>query len=111
MVGVAQLVRAPDCGSGGRGFETRHSPHALGRPNFTGISVDSLTSWCAHATLKESFCGESVDDRLVGNVSQGSGRRRFEQRLLRLQGWLERSGWIYGIWKGAGSSILAVEFF
>ena len=29
MVGVAQLVRAPDCGSGGRGFETRHSPHLL----------------------------------------------------------------------------------
>ena len=28
MVGVAQLVRAPDCGSGGRGFETRHSPHS-----------------------------------------------------------------------------------
>ena len=27
MVGVAQLVRAPDCGSGGRGFETRHPPH------------------------------------------------------------------------------------
>jgi hypothetical protein len=23
---VAQLVRAPDCGSGGRGFETPHSP-------------------------------------------------------------------------------------
>ena len=29
MVGVAQLVRAPDCGSGGRGFETRHPPHFL----------------------------------------------------------------------------------
>ena len=27
MVIVAQLVRAPDCGSGGRGFETHHSPH------------------------------------------------------------------------------------
>ena len=27
MVGVAQLVRAPDCGSGGRGFDPRHSPH------------------------------------------------------------------------------------
>lgn len=26
MVIVAQLVRAPDCGSGGRGFETPHSP-------------------------------------------------------------------------------------
>lgn len=23
---VAQLVRAPDCGSGGRGFDSRHSP-------------------------------------------------------------------------------------
>ena len=27
MAGVAQLVRALDCGSGGRGFETHHSPH------------------------------------------------------------------------------------
>ncbi len=27
VVGVAQLVRAPDCGSGGRGFNSRHSPH------------------------------------------------------------------------------------
>jgi DNA-binding MarR family transcriptional regulator len=29
MAGVAQLVRAPDCGSGGRRFETGHSPHIL----------------------------------------------------------------------------------
>lgn len=27
MVCVAQMVRAPDCDSGGRGFEPRHSPH------------------------------------------------------------------------------------
>ena len=27
MVVVAQLVRAPDCGSGGRRFETGLSPH------------------------------------------------------------------------------------
>jgi hypothetical protein len=26
MVRVAQVVRAPDCGSGGRGFESRLSP-------------------------------------------------------------------------------------
>ena len=26
MVGVVQSVRAPDCGSGGRGFESHHSP-------------------------------------------------------------------------------------
>lgn len=27
MADVAQLVRAPGCGSGGRGFETRRLPH------------------------------------------------------------------------------------
>ena len=26
MVVVAQLVRAPDCGSGGRGFDSHHPP-------------------------------------------------------------------------------------
>jgi hypothetical protein len=28
MAGVAHLVRALGCGSGGSGFETRHSPHS-----------------------------------------------------------------------------------
>lgn len=27
MVGVAQLVRAPGCGPGGRGFKSLRSPH------------------------------------------------------------------------------------
>ena len=27
MVGIAQLVRAPGCGPGGRGFEPHYSPH------------------------------------------------------------------------------------
>src|SRR5438477_11611331 len=31
-VAVAQLVRAPDCGSGGRGFESRQSPLCQTRP-------------------------------------------------------------------------------
>ena len=30
MVNVAQLVRAPDCGSGGRGFKSHLSPKAFG---------------------------------------------------------------------------------
>ena len=29
MVGVAQLVRAPGCGPGGRGFNSLHSPQIL----------------------------------------------------------------------------------
>ena len=27
MADVAQLVRAPACGAGGRGFKSHHSPH------------------------------------------------------------------------------------
>ena len=44
MVGVAQLVRAPDCGSGGRGFETRHSPHSLTRS--TPLGDQELKEFC-----------------------------------------------------------------
>jgi hypothetical protein len=29
VVGVAQLVRVPDCGSGGRGFKSHHPPQFL----------------------------------------------------------------------------------
>ncbi len=29
MAGVAQLVRAPVCGTGGRGFNSHHSPHSI----------------------------------------------------------------------------------
>ena len=29
MVGIAQLVSAPDCGSGGRGFESLYPPWSL----------------------------------------------------------------------------------
>ena len=29
MVGVAQMVRVPGCGPGGRGFDPLHSPHYL----------------------------------------------------------------------------------
>jgi hypothetical protein len=32
MVSVAQLVRAPGCGPGGRGFESLHSPHEFFSP-------------------------------------------------------------------------------
>ncbi|SVC98448.1 uncharacterized protein METZ01_LOCUS351302 [marine metagenome] len=29
MVGVAQQVRAPGCGPGGRGFKSHRSPHGV----------------------------------------------------------------------------------
>ena len=46
---VAQLVRAPDCGSGGRGFETRLSPQVLkvdeNRPFFVYFKFE-VKSFC-----------------------------------------------------------------
>ena len=39
MVGVAQLVRAPDCGSGCRGFESLYPPHKSQRPDKSPVSV------------------------------------------------------------------------
>ena len=35
MVVVAQLVRAPGCGPGGRGFESPHPPHLFSLKNAT----------------------------------------------------------------------------
>ena len=40
MVVVAQLVRAPDCGSGGRRFEPGHPP--ITPENFRGFFIKSV---------------------------------------------------------------------
>ena len=37
MVGIAQLVRVPGCGPGGRGFESHYSPHFTDSANY-GVS-------------------------------------------------------------------------
>ena len=39
-VGVAQLVRAPGCGPGGRGFETPRSPRNMPEPRQSGPTAD-----------------------------------------------------------------------
>ena len=44
MVGIAQLVRAPDCGSGGREFESHYPPH---------IKYDSLAQSVEHLTFNQ----------------------------------------------------------
>ena len=51
MVVVAQLVRAPRCGRGGRGFESRRSPFSP--PEFP-LGWDE---WNRDATLLDPFTG------------------------------------------------------
>jgi hypothetical protein len=38
MVGVAQLVRVPGCGPGGRGFKSPHSPHDKMRSHVKNVT-------------------------------------------------------------------------
>ena len=52
MVGVAQLVRAPGCDSGGRGFETHHPPHFC-----IGLSPPLKAGWVVNPVNR--FCMES----------------------------------------------------
>ena len=54
MAGVAQLVRAPDCGSGGRGFGPHHSPQSCQHwPDSFAFSsiLDRLRPITCHVTL------------------------------------------------------------
>ena len=51
MVAVVQLVRTPDCGSGGRVFESRQSPHRqtqqiyfLQKRLFCGLRIVTVNS-------------------------------------------------------------------
>ena len=48
MVGIAQLVSAPDCGSGGRGFESLYPPFIMGHRQAV-----------RHSTLTAAFAGSN----------------------------------------------------
>ena len=66
MVGIAQLVRAPDCGSGCRGFESHYPPHTRGegperplRPFPPQPSILGCSQVVRHGTLTPAFAGSS----------------------------------------------------
>ena len=55
MVGVAQLVRAPGCGPGGRGFKSHHSPN----PMMKDISKPSWLNWIEHWVSAPAVTGSN----------------------------------------------------
>ena len=61
MVGIAQLVRAPDCGSGGREFESHYPPH---------IKYDSLAQSVEHLTFNQGVRSSNL--RWVTNSGEVS---------------------------------------
>ena len=80
MVVVAQLVRAPDCGSGGRGFESPQPPLLLvvniifllwipwpkqcfSSKEFNSISLWNLEHWEQAEEERSAFSGSLVDGR------------------------------------------------
>ena len=52
MAGVAQLVRAPDCGPGGREFDSRRPPHFFNL--YWGVA-----KWLRHRILIPAFVGSN----------------------------------------------------
>ena len=92
MVGVAQLVRAPDCGSGCRRFESGHPPFNHSAPNgrngpqlhtlarvFGLLALPALLTGCASTAIvvrgrELRTCARFVQGR-AGNVLTSQPRR------------------------------------
>jgi hypothetical protein len=57
MVDVAQLVRAPDCGSGGRGFKSPHSPFFCAACEEAAFFLPELYRWLEHSAVRRKGRG------------------------------------------------------
>ena len=61
MASVAQLARAPDCGPGGRWFNSSHSPHINLEKDLSGFSYDELVQKALVSVVKEVLSIVAVD--------------------------------------------------
>ena len=75
MVAVAQLVRAPDCGSGGRGFKSPQPPSAKRRielrPGLNGVQPAGRWRFLGKESRvqRSEFRGESSESRGRGSLA------------------------------------------
>ena len=97
MVGIAQVVRAPDCGSGGRGFESHYPPQLKRQPLETAIGGVVVILGCCqvvrHQTLTLVFVGSNpaIPATLYGPLAQLAEHLTFNQGVPRSnRGWLTR---------------------
>ena len=57
MVVVAQLVRAPGCGPGGRGFKSPHPPHLFLFPQKPLRTINSyIYAFLGYSLLETAYC-------------------------------------------------------
>ena len=93
MVGVAQLVRAPDCGSGGCGFKSRLSPHSS-RGVAEGVVPGEVeegkgpghrgVSHAPVAQLDRATDSESVGQRFEPSQAHHFIRAKYQQNFILL---------------------------
>ena len=84
-VSVAQLVRAPGCGPGGRGFESHHSPLPDRAPpghrfRDMGVTATGLTVSAARCLAgRMARGGAGTRARPGGRLVRGAAREPFER--------------------------------
>jgi hypothetical protein len=85
MVGVAQVVRAPGCGPGGRGFKSPRSPCPFPRELMDGPAVRTPTK-TRNASVAQLAEQGTLNPKVEGSIPSGrislSPRRRAAARPL-----------------------------
>ena len=75
LVGIAQLVRAPDCGSGGRGFKSHYPP----RFTHDCKSIEGYRQAVRHKTLTLAVGGSNPPSPVYETLAQSVEHLTFNQ--------------------------------